>query len=126
MKKVSNEVIQEAHRYLEWDFHQHKLRGEGGKEDNVWNKQRVLVERYIKYKIQVLTSKEMDSQAVVGEVQQLLRRENPFCINQGLMFKKSCFFWYWSKPILQPTQLFSWDLPNISLLINVNGFNWKG
>ena len=78
MEKISKDVLREAHLYLEWDFHEHKQRGEGGKEDNVWNKQRLLIEKYIKYKMEVIISKEMDSQAIVGEVQQLLRREKSY------------------------------------------------
>ena len=75
MEKVSKEVIRDAHNYLEWNFLEHKLWGERGDEDNVWNKNRLLIEKYIKYKVELIVKKEMDSQEVVGEVQQLLRRE---------------------------------------------------
>ena len=74
MEKISKQVLQSAQQYLEWDFGHHKKKGEEGTEENVWNSQRLLEERYIKNKVAGILKKQgLDSQAVVGEIQQLLR-----------------------------------------------------
>ena len=75
MEKISKEELQSAQQYLEWDFVNHRKKGLSGIERNVWTKQKLLEESYIKYKVTEITSKLKDDQAIVGEMQQLLREK---------------------------------------------------